>query len=239
MKRLLCTFSALTFAASAYAGFELGDLRFNPVLDGTGLVGDGGLYYNTGTPAWLDASNLLVSLSSPIEGVPGFAQFRGFVDSFAYRISDESVGLVYRIRLAGNSADRLVRAALGPEGWSSLSVFDAGAEGSGNSATQSGAITWTDGRPYFIARDDVNGSPSWNYRFGPNGTVINRNQQSGLTWFETSATPGEVGPRGRITLQDGGAIGGALIITVPEPVSSIGLIGTGAGMFLLSRLRRR
>jgi hypothetical protein len=238
MKRILSTIVALALAGNAWGGFELGDLRYNPALDGTGLVGDGGDYYNTGTPAWLAPENLLASLTSPIEGIPGFAQFSGFVDSFAYRVSDQSVGLVYRIRLTNESADRLVRASLGPEGWTALSIYDAGAEGTGNSAPQNGAITWTDGRPYFIARDEINGYPSWNYRFGPNGTVINHGQQSSLTWFETSATPRIIGPHGRITLQDGGAIGGALVLTVPEPVSIVGLLGTGAALLVARRLRR-
>ncbi len=224
----------LALVPGTFGGLAFGDLQFNPQLNGTGVVGSTGPFYVSGTPSWLNDKNQLVSLTSPIEGVPGFAQFRGFVDSAAYSIAPGVVGFAYRIRLANNSADRLVRASLGGD-WRELDIPLAGADGSGVSATLTGAgPRWTNGNPYLIERATDNGMPLWAFRFGPHGTAINRNQQSAWVWFETNS---EGFNQDSITLQDGGAVGAARIISVPEPTAFLILIPLGVLLFGFGRGR--
>lgn len=243
MRKILGSLAILGLASIANAGLAIGDLQFNPDCAASGQIGDGGPYYVSGTPAWLNDANLIDSLTSPISGVPGFAQFAGFVDSFAYEITPPSdagdggtVGFVYRIRLAGTGADRLVRAALNPEIWASIDVTEAGADASGISTAALGALNWTDGDPYFIGRDDEVGNPYWQFRLGNHGTVVNRNQNSALIFFATNAQPNQITNLSQITLQDGGAVGGAQVISVPEP-AAFALLGSGFLWLLVGRRR--
>ena len=235
MRKWLATAAAIisvaAFSATASAGFEIGDLLYNPDLMGSGQVGTNGPFYVAGSPAWLNDANLVASMSSNIQSIPGFGQFRGTVDSFAYELDGGGLGLAYRIVLNANSAPRLVRASIGPEGWDVAQIIAAGADGSGLSANAGNVLNWNDGDPYFIARDAVDASPYWQFRFANVGTVINNGQRSALIWFETRAnTLGE----DTITLQDGGVVGGARILSVPEPASMM-LLASGFGIAVLRR----
>lgn len=220
---VICLVAAL--AAPAQAGLAAGDSIFNPQLNGTGQIGSTGPFYTSGVPIWLNNGNLIASLSSPINGIPGFPQFQGFVDSYLYAVSPSQLGLAYQIRLSASSADRLVRAAISPDGWSVVNVINAGADELGASTATTGAVNWSDGDPHFIGREFVTAAPFWQFRFGNIGTVLNRGQQSALIWFETNALQGQV-LEGSITLQDGGAVGGARVLTIPEPLpAAAGTIG--------------
>lgn len=222
-------FTSLT-ATTAWAGLAIGEVRYNPDLSGSGQVGSAGPFYTDGTPAWLDPGNVIASMSSPISGVPGFGQFVGTVESRAYQ-NGATVGLSYEIVLEPNSADRLVRSSVGPAGWSGVMVPDAGSTGSGSSLATTGPVNWSDGDPHFVSRDAGTGAPYWQFRLGNNGTSINSGQESALIWFETNST--EIGET-TITLQDGGVVGGALVLSIPEPASLSLLLG-GAALFLIRR----
>lgn len=232
MRSWLAGALALVLTPATFAGFAFGDLLFNPQLTGTGAIGDGAATYVSGLPAWLVPGNLALTLNSPIQGIPGLPQFNGFVDSYAYNIPGGTIGLAYRIRLSNTGAQRLVRASLGAEGWFSPAIPAAGADGSGLSAAQ-GAVSWIDGDPYYLERDFLGGNPMWQFRLGSNGTVLNRNQRSALIWFETSATSFS---ENTITLQDGGVVGAARVLSLPEPTSAA-LLLTMAGTAVLARRR--
>ena len=214
----------LALIPSAVGGLAFGDLQFNPQLSGAGVIGSTGPFYVSGLPAWLNNGNLLQELTSPIQGIPGFGQFRGFVDSAAYRVGADSVGFAYRIRLASNSADRLVRASLGGD-WRDFEIPLAGSDGSGISRNLTGAgPRWTDGDPYFIERAADLGTPLWQFRFGAHGTVLDRNHNSALIWFETNSDGFTIDA---ISLQDGGVVGAARIISIPEPTAALALLPLG------------
>lgn len=235
MKRILATFAAAALSAAASAALPIGGLEFNPNLNGSGLPGTGGPFFTLGAPSWLAPGNLYSSLSSTIEGIPGFAQFEGTVDSAAYYLNgmDTSggLGVVYRINLANNSASNLVRAALKQAEWALIDVALAGSDSSGNSSSLSGPVTWTNGDPYFIERDAFSGAPQWAFRIGVNGTDLDAGETSALVWFETDATEKM---EGSIALLDGGAAGAARVIGIPEPTTLAGL-----GLLGLVAVRRR
>jgi hypothetical protein len=237
MKKALISFAAVAaLAIPAFAGLQMGDVLYNPDLTGTGEIGDGGPYYTSGLPSWLNDNSLKSSLVSPIQGIPGFSQFEGTVESAVHFINgvDASGGLgfSYRINLAGNSAPNLVRASLAAQGWLGVNIFDAGADNSGNTSAATGNTTWTDGDPYFIERDAIAGNPQWTFRLGQDGTTINPNQSSALVWLETDA---EIWRESSISLLDGGAAGAARVLTVaiPSPAAAgLGLFGVAlAGAF--------
>lgn len=240
MKKAMIAFAAVAaLALPASAGLQMGDVLYNPVLDGTGEIGDGGPYYTAGLPGWLNANGLKNSLVSPIQGIPGFSQFEGTVESAVYYVNgvnaDDGLGFTYRINLAGNSAPNLVRASLAAQGWANVSIFDAGSDGSGNSTAATGNTVWSNGDPYFIERDAIAGNPQWTFRLGTDGTTLNPNQSSALVWLETDA---EVWRESSISLLDGGAAGAARILTVviPSPAAA------GLGMFglaIVGAMRRR
>ncbi|MGE3180496.1 MAG: PEP-CTERM sorting domain-containing protein [Phycisphaerae bacterium] len=232
MRLFTVSMMSLALAPAALGGLAIGDVQYNPDLSGSGLVGSSGPFYTSGTPSWLDPANLLVSMSSPIMGIPGFEQFVGTVESYAY-LNGNTIGLAYSIHLEPNSADRLVRASVGPEGWSGVSIFETGSDGLGSSTPTTGAVNWSDGDPHFIGRDFVTAAPYWQFRLGNIGSTLDGGQSSSLIWFETNSRQiGEV----PITLQDGGAVGGARVLTIPEP-ASLALLVFGAGFFAIDRKR--
>ncbi|MGE3180438.1 MAG: hypothetical protein AB7N71_02320 [Phycisphaerae bacterium] len=238
--RLFASLMTVGLTLPAFAGLLPGEQVYNSDLAGTGEVGDGGPYYTSGLPAWVNGGSLAASLSSPIAGIPGFSAFMGTVDSAVYYVNgvDASAGMgfTYRINLDANSAPRLVRAALGPSIWSSITILDEGADGSGNSTAASGNTTWTDGDPYFIEREATTGAPAWNFRFGTDGTRLDPTNSSALVWFETDAEYFENG--GTITLLDGGAAGAARVLTVGIPSPTAGVL-TIIGSVVLAGMRRR
>lgn len=240
MKKTLFSLAAVAaLALPAFAGLNMGDVQYNPALNGTGEIGSSGPFYTSGLPSWVNAQSLKNELVAPIQGIPGFSQFEGTVESAVYYVNgvDASGGLgfTYRINLSGNSAPNLVRASLAAQGWLSVNIFDAGSDGSGNTAAATGNTTWTNGDPYFIERDAIAGNPQWTFRLGTDGTTINPNQSSALVWLETDA---EIWRESAISLLDGGAAGAARILTVaiPSPAAA------GLGMFgvaVLGAMRRR
>lgn len=240
MKKVCISIVALAFAVPALAGLNPGDQWYNPDLAGTGEIGDGGPYYTAGAPAWLNAGSLAASLSSPIAAVPGFPAFTGTVNSGVYYVngSDNSGGLgfAYQINLAGNSANRLVRASLSSALWQFASIIDAGSDQSGNSTAATGNTVWSDGDPYFIEREATLGLPAWNFRFGNDGTRLDAGQSSAWVWFETDTM--FISNGGTISLLDGGTTGAARVLTVgaiPSPTAaSLSLIGLA-----MLALRRR
>lgn len=238
--RLFASILTVGLTLPAMAGLLPGQQVYNPDLAGTGEVGDGGPYYTAGLPAWVNGGSLADSLSSPIQGIPGFSMFEGTVDSAVYYVNgvDASggMGFTYRINLAANSAPRLVRAALGPSIWSMITIVDEGADGSGSSTDASGNTTWSDGDPYFIEREATTGAPAWNFRFGTDGTRLDPTDSSALVWFETDASQYNRG--GTITLLDGGAAGAARVLTVGIPSPTAGAL-TLLGSLVLAGLRRR
>lgn len=230
--------AALAASASA-APLMMGAVQYNPDLAGTGEIGDGGPYYTSGLPSWVDDDGLKDSLVSPIQGIPGFSQFEGTVESWVYYVNglDASggLGLVYRINLSGNSAPNLVRASLAAAGWGNVAVNDAGSDGSGSSTAATGNTTWTDGDPYFIERDAIGGNPQWTFRLGTDGTTLNSGESSALVWFETDS---EICRVSTISLLDGGAAGAAQVLTVAVPSPEAGMLGL-LGVTLVGALRRR
>lgn len=227
-------------SSAALANLPLGGQWYNPALAGTGEVGDGGPYYTAGLPAWVNPGGLATALVSPIMGIPGFAAFTGTVESAVYYLngvdSSAGIGFTYRINLAANSAPRLVRGSLGSPVWAGITIADAGADGTGNTAPGKGNTTWTNGDPYFIEREATTGAPAWVFRLGTDGTTIDAGQSSALVWFETDAQYFNDG--GAISLLDGGAAGAAHVLTVgvPSPqAASLGVIG----VLMAGMLRRR
>lgn len=236
MRKVLALLAVAALATPVFAGIlNAGELFYNPALNGTGAVGTSGPFYTSGTPAWLTPANLDMSLSSPIQGIPGFAQFEGTVESFCYNIPAGGMGIAYRINLAANSAPRLVRASVAAANWGGITVSDAGSDGTGSSTPAANSPNWSDGDPYFIERDAVTAAPQWVFRLGTNGTVIDPNGRSALVWFETD---GVTCVETSISLLDGGAAGAARVLTVgvPSPAAAgLGLLG----LTLVSGLRRR
>jgi hypothetical protein len=236
MRKIFAILAVAALSTSAFAGvLNAGELFYNPALAGTGAVGQNGPYYTSGTPAWMTPANLHDSLSSPIQGIPGFAQFEGTVESYCYNIPGGGLGIAYRINLAANSAPRLVRASVAASNWDTIQVSDAGADGSGASTPAANNPTWNDGDPYFIERDAVTAAPQWVFRLGTNGTVIDPNGSSALVWFETN---GEYCVETSISLLDGGAAGAARVLTVGIPSPAAAGLGM-LGLALVSGLRRR
>jgi hypothetical protein len=231
---LLAGIATLAIPAFAAAPLPPGTVLYNPALNGTGEIGSTGPFYTGSLPSWVNAGNLEHSLVGNIAGIPGFSQFHGTVESWCYRLDNGNIGLVYRINLAQNSAPRLVRASIAPDGWVGTGILDAGADGSGSSTAATGNTTWGDGDPYFIERDALGLAPSWVFRLGNDGTVLNPGDNSALVFFETDAPDcGE----GTISLLDGGAAGAAMILTVvPSPAAAgLGLLG----LSIIGGLRRR
>lgn len=235
MKRMLVTCAAAALSTTAFAALPIGGLEFNPNLSGSGLPGTAGPFFVLGAPSWLAPGNLAASLSSPIAGIPGFAQFHGTVDSAAYFLNGMDatggLGVAYRITLANNSAPNLVRASLSQSEWIDVAVALAGSDSSGSSSLAPSVVTWSNGDPYFIERDGVTGAPQWAFRVGANGTDLDAGEFSALVWFETDA---QVPNEASIALLDGGAAGAARVIGIPEPTTLAGL-----GLISLVALRRR
>lgn len=236
MHKLIITLLAAALATPSFAALAPGMMLYNPELAGTGEVGSGGPFYNHLPQGWINPGNLLGSLSSPIVGVPGFAQFSGTVDSAVYQAAPGLLGFTYCIRLDGNSAANLVRASLAALGWTGVVVVDAGSDQSGNSTPGTGNTTWSDGAPYFIERAaSPDENPQWTFRLGTDGTTINANQHSAMVWFTVET---EFWQRSTISLLDGGATGAARVLTIgiPSPAAaSLGMIG----LAIVGSLRRR
>ena len=234
-KLMMLLVVASAIPAFSAAPLSPGGVLYNPQLSGTGEIGSSGPFYSNSLPSWVNAGNLMHSLTSNIVGIPGFAAFQGTVQSWCYRLANGNTGLVYRINLNANSAPRLVRASVGSSGFAGVGVLDAGSDGSGTSTAGAGNTNWTDGDPYFIERDALGLSPQWVYRIGTDGTVLNPSNQSALVFFETDA-PGCT--EGAISLLDGGAAGAARILTVGIPSPEAASLGI-TGLFLIGIVRRR
>ncbi|MDX2200147.1 MAG: hypothetical protein SF069_14390 [Phycisphaerae bacterium] len=236
MKRMLSIGMLVgSLSSAAWAGsLPIGGVEFNPFLEGQGITGNTGPFYTEGLPTWLTPGNLLASLSSPIQSISGFLQFRGTVQSFVYNIPFDGkfggVGFAYRIILNSNSTNNLNRASLGPSFWETANIWDAGSDGSGVSSPVGTSVFWNDGDPFFIERDGFTGAPAWSLRLGTDGTELDAGNRSALVWF---ATDGVGWTQSDISLLDGGALGAARVLAIPEP-ATISLM-----LLALCGLRRR
>jgi len=118
---------------------------------------------------------------------------------------------------------------------SPFTIFQAGADSSGNSAPINGFFgSWSDGNPFSVQRDGTDDGVSINWNPLNSGTQLDSisDDRSALVWLTTDATRAGVT---NVGLSDNGHVGAALAyapsnrpVPCPEPASLV--LGVIAGM---------
>lgn len=215
--------SAMTLPCLGDVALDPGSGLFRP---GTGSVPT----YTNANPSW--ASNLILAmLNAPMVGA-----FSGSVTTKVIALNgvDASGGLgfTYQFNLSGDIPE-LHKASWSPNGWSGITISDAGSNGTGSSTAAPDGPNWTNGDPFEIDRDSgALPFPSviWEHAVvggGLAGTSLVGNNFSAVIFFKTNATAWQ---NGVVGLLDGGAVGTAAIfnpgVAIPSPSAVVlGIIG--------------
>ncbi len=219
----------LLTASSAFAtvALPLGGTLYKP-----GFVPPGSTAYSTQLPACCIPANLQAELTSTIQSPPQGPGFHGTITSSAYRNPAGSRTFTYVFRNDGPGNDPvIVAASFLKQDWLAPAITDAGSDGQGLSGTND-TPEWTTGDPYQIFRGP-DGLLEFDWRIGTTGTVIGPANYSATIWLQTDAFGSRQSTLG---LADGGAIGQALILVAPEPLTLTLL--AAAGTILLRRRPR-
>jgi hypothetical protein len=195
-------------------------------------------YYTAGLPSYFVPANEVTSIAEPIAASRG--NMVGTLVSTVYRNPSNSQ-LTFEYQFTNTGTSDLVRAALDAGPWVGVTIYDAGADGTGASIAGSVGPDWTNGDPIYIGRDQTS-YPYIQWEANDQGTDLigPSSGDSANIWFSTDATNYQVSYTG---LVGGGAISSAdllapaTVTVVPEPITTFALGFGLAG--LVGYIRRR
>ncbi len=187
--------------------------------------------YSIDLPGYFEPANVVDTLVSMITG-----GLPGSVVTTVYRNpANECLAFQYVFEGDLSNEVAIARATLGGR-WEGIGVPDAGADASGMSGTGDPMPEWTDGDPYFLARDPITHAPTIQWRASGIGAGLGAGDISSLVWFETTAKIYELAPMAVIDtalVGTGDIFGPGIIIPLPHGAALTG------GLALIAVTRRR
>jgi hypothetical protein len=189
-------------------------------------------HYTTVLPNYFVPGNEVTSITEPI--VSNYGNMVGTVTSTVYQNPSNSL-LTFEYRFTNTGTSDLLCAEFDPTPWVGVTIYDAGADGTGASVAGSVSPDWTNGDPIFIGRDQSS-YPFFQWEANGQGTALigPSSGDSANIWLSTNATSYQMSYTG---LLDGGAIASADLLApsvVPGPMSILAGL-QGLGMLLVFR----
>ncbi len=244
IRKLCC---ALAIVAAGWVGTASavplmpGDVQVN------GAEGVAGVGYTQSTlAAAAGPLTLLAGLSSPLNQLAGNEGLAGTFDSFVYQTNSGNLAFEYRYTAAPSNPDaENTRITINDPSnpFMSVSILDAGSDGTGSSTAGVNPPSWTDGDPNFILRQGVTEHIIYQLRAGGSGTsILGTNAITGLADFTAAmwlVTDADTFAISNAAFANGGAVSGAQTFApaalVPVPGTMLLLI---SGTLLISRKRK-
>jgi hypothetical protein len=191
--------------------------------------------YTAVLPSYFVPGNEVTSVTEPIVSYNG--HMAGTVVSTVYQNPSNSQ-LTFEYRFTDTGSSDLLCAEFDPTPWVGVTIYDAGADGTGTSVAETVSPDWTNGDPIFIGRDQSS-YPFFQWDANGQGTAL-LGPSSGASaniWLSTNGTGYQMS---YTALLDGGAVGSvdllapAGVAVVPGPMSILAGL-QGLGMLLVFR----
>jgi len=142
--------------------------------------------YSTVLPAYFVPVNVvagpMVSAYAPLT-----PSITGVLTSTVYR--NPATGFLgFQYHFTSTGVSDLIRASMGGFAWTGVTIFNAGADGSGSSTPGTVAPFWSDGDPNFLLRDPVISGEGLTiqWRALSKGTALRAGNSSSLIFYETN-----------------------------------------------------